>query len=60
MRAYVITTGVVFGLVVLAHIWRAIEEGPHLASEPIFVVSTILAVLLSAWAIRLVWQSRRA
>ena len=29
MRAYVATTGVMFGLVTLAHVWRAIEEGPR-------------------------------
>ena len=34
MKAYVITTGVVFGLLTLVHVWRAIEEGPQLAPNP--------------------------
>jgi hypothetical protein len=28
------TTGAIFGLITLAHIWRAFEEGTRLASEP--------------------------
>ena len=31
MRAYVMTTGVLFGLITLAHVWRVIEEGRGLA-----------------------------
>jgi len=34
MKAYVMITGAVFGLLVLAHVWRVIEEGAHLATEP--------------------------
>jgi hypothetical protein len=30
MKAYLITTGVVFGLLTLAHIWRIVAEEPHL------------------------------
>jgi hypothetical protein len=36
MRPYVITTGTVFGLLVVAHVWRVVEEGPGLAREPWF------------------------
>lgn len=53
MRAYLTTTGAVFGLVVLAHVWRVIEEGPHLAREPWFVLFTIAAAAMSLWAWRL-------
>jgi hypothetical protein len=28
MKAYVMTTGTVFGLIVAAHIWRLIDEAP--------------------------------
>jgi hypothetical protein len=34
MKAYVITSGAIFGLVTLAHVWRVFEEGTRLASEP--------------------------
>lgn len=53
MRAYVVTTGVVFGLITLAHIARFIAEGPRLAAEPFFVLLTIFAASLCIWACRL-------
>ena len=53
MKAYVTTTGALFGLLFLAHIWRAIEEGPRLAKDPWFVLFTIIAVALAVWAWRL-------
>jgi hypothetical protein len=53
VRAYVVTTGVIFGLIVVAHVLRVIEEGSRLAKEPSFVVMTLAAVALCAWAGRL-------
>ena len=60
MRAYVITTGAVFGLLTLAHIWRAIEEGPHLMTDVSWILITVAAATLCAWAIRLLWRSPRS
>ena len=57
MRAYVMTTGVIFGLLVVAHVWRMFVEG-HLATQPEYIVITLIAALLSLWAFRLVWRSR--
>jgi hypothetical protein len=59
MRAYIFTTGAVFGLLALVHLWRAIEEGPHLGTDPWFVVITVLAAGLSVWAFSLVRRSPR-
>ncbi len=59
MKAYVMTTGVVFGLLTLAHIWRGIEEGPYLATEPWFILITVAAAALCVWALRLLWRSPR-
>ena len=59
MKAYVMTTGVVFGLLTLAHVWRVIEEGPHLASDPFYVVITVAAAALSIWAWRVLRVSTR-
>ena len=53
MRAYLISTGVLFALVALAHVWRVIAESPALATDPWFVLLTILSVAMSAWAFRL-------
>jgi hypothetical protein len=59
MKAYLITSGVIFGLIPVLHIWRAIEEGPHLAKEPDFIAVTALAAGLSIWAFRLLKISSR-
>jgi len=57
MKAYLITTGTVFGLIALAHIWRIFEEGSRLAKEPWFVLLTFAAAALSVWAWRLLGRS---
>jgi hypothetical protein len=53
MKAYVMTTGAVFGLIALAHLLRILAEGPHLATDPFFVLLTLVAGTLSLWAWRL-------
>jgi hypothetical protein len=53
MKAYVMTTGSIFGLLVLAHVWRVIEEGPHLATDPAYVLITAASAALCVWAWRL-------
>jgi hypothetical protein len=52
MKAYVMTTGVVFGLITLAHVLRIIAEGPHLATDPLFVLLTVATATLCFWAWR--------
>jgi hypothetical protein len=60
MKAYVVTTGVVFGLLTLAHIARVFAEGPHLATDPWFVLITIAAAALCFWAWRVLRPSSRS
>lgn len=60
MKAYVMTTGAVFGLLTLAHIWRVIAEGRHLATEPWYVLITVATAALCFWAVRLLWRSPRS
>ena len=57
MKAYVMTTGAIFALLVLAHIWRASVES-HLATDPTFIMTTIIAALLTIWAGRPAWRLR--
>ena len=59
MKAYVTTTGVVFGLLTAAHIWRVIEES-HLATDPWFVLITVAAAALSLWAWLVLKRSPRS
>jgi hypothetical protein len=54
------TTGAVFGLLTLAHVWRVIEEGPRLMTDVSWVLITAVAAALCAWAIRLLWRSPRS
>ena len=58
MKAYVTTTGVVFGLLTVAHIWRVIVES-HLATDPWYVLTTVAAAALSLWAWRVLRRSSR-
>jgi hypothetical protein len=60
MRAYVMTTGVLFGLITLAHVWRVIEEGRGLAGDLWFILLTVAAAGLCLWAWRLLRLSTRA
>jgi hypothetical protein len=57
MKAYLITTGTVFGLITLAHIWRVLAEGSHLTTDPVFLLLTFAAAALCWWAWRLLRQS---
>jgi len=50
MRAYTITTGIIFGLLVAAHVWRMIAENPGLAADPLYIAITLVAAALSVWA----------
>ena len=51
MRAYVLTSGSIFGVIVLAHLWRIVLE-PHVLREPIWVLLTLTAAGLTGWAFR--------
>lgn len=59
MRAYLLVTGTVFALVTLAHVWRVIAESSRLASDPWFVLLTLVTAALSVWAFRLVRTTTR-
>jgi hypothetical protein len=59
MKAYVITSGTIFGLLGVVHLIRAIQEGAHLASDPWFAGITVLAFVLCFWAFRSLRQASR-
>lgn len=59
MKAYIIITGIVFGLLVVAHVWRAIAEGPQILHQPWFDVITLAAAALFVWAMCLLRGSRQ-
>ena len=59
MKAYLITTGVVFGGVTVAHVAKVWAEWPGPAKDPFFILLTLVAVCLCAWAFRLLASSPR-
>ena len=59
MKAYVMTTGAVFGLLTLAHLLRLIVER-HLATDPLYILITVAAASLCFWAWRVLRVSTRS
>ena len=63
MKAYLITTGSIFGLIAFLHIWRSISERDLLrtnSGEFIFMALLgVLAAFLCVWAFRLVGKQPR-
>jgi hypothetical protein len=53
MKAYLITTGIIFGLITGAHVARAIVEGAGPAKDPFFILLTVFAAGMCVWAWRL-------
>jgi hypothetical protein len=60
MKAYLVTTGTLFALVTLVHVWRAVQEGPSLATDPWFVLITAVGAVLCVWAWRLLRMAANA
>ena len=50
MRTYVMVSGAMFVLLVLAHVARLLFEGVMVAFQPVFAASTVLGVGMSVWA----------
>ena len=54
MKGYLVTTGTLFGLMALVHVWRVVAEWPRALNDHWFTlemaVTIILPALLSGWA----------
>jgi hypothetical protein len=59
MRTYVVTTGILFGLVTVAHLLRILYESRALASDPGYLLLTAAAAALCAWACVLIMRRTR-
>ena len=60
MRAYLITTGIVFALLVGMHVAKVFAEGAQLMKSPFFILLTLIAAGLSVWAWWLLGRSLRS
>ena len=54
------TTGAIFALLVIAHVWRIVAESRSLATEVDFILITLAAAGLSLWAGWLLRHSPRS
>jgi len=59
VRSYLVITGVVFALIVVAHLLRVFSEGLQLLRDPAFDLLTLLAAGLSVWAWGLALRSAK-
>ena len=59
MRTYVVTTGILFGLVTVAHLLRIVYESRALATDPGYLLLTAAAGALCAWACVLIMRRAR-
>jgi hypothetical protein len=50
MKTYVVTTGALFGLLTIAHIWRMSVERP-LGGDPWYLAITAATAVLCVWAV---------
>lgn len=57
MRAYVMSTGSLFAVLTIVHVWRWIEEGSHVITDPWFIGITLVAIGFVAWAWRLLRET---
>lgn len=63
MKAYLITTGSLFGLLALVHMWRIVGQWPRLLHDSGEIVEAgigVVALALCLWAWRLLRRSARA
>jgi hypothetical protein len=60
VKAYVMTTGALFGVLSLVHVWRVVGGERSLAGDPWFVLFTGIAAALFLWAVWLLRGSTRS
>jgi hypothetical protein len=58
MRAYILTSGAIFGLITIAHLVRMILER-RLVPDPVFILLTLLSAGLTIWAWSVLRASKR-
>ena len=58
-RCFVIASGIIYALILVGHIVRVVAEGVHTLTQPLFLVSSILAIGMAVWAAILVFRPSR-
>ena len=52
MRSYVVTTGLIYVLLLLAHVARLVAEGRSPLESTAFVATSVVAAAMAAWSWR--------
>mgnify|MGYP003622983611 CR=1 FL=1 len=52
MRTYVVTTGILYVALFLAHVARLVSEGTSPLHSPMFVLTSLGALAMAAWSVR--------
>jgi hypothetical protein len=60
MKAYLVVTSLIFGAIVVAHVARIIMESTALATQPPFIILTVISALLCGWGVRLYFDMARS
>jgi hypothetical protein len=63
MKAYLITTGTLFGVLAALHVWDTITDWSRFAGDPFFLFTPALGLVaagLSVWAFRLLGSAARS
>jgi hypothetical protein len=59
MRTYIGITGLVFALMFAVHVARILAEGSGLLREPFIIVTSVLSLGFSVWALVLLTRGQR-
>jgi len=61
MKAYLATTGILFAVLTVLHVWRLVVEGPGIRAEFWTIAGgSILSAVLALWALKLLLALRRS
>jgi len=63
MKAYLITTGTLFGVLAALHVWDTVTNWARFAGDPSFLFTPALGLVaasLSVWAFRLMGSAPRS
>jgi hypothetical protein len=59
VKAYLLTTGVIFALLTVLHAWRMFAEAGGPGRDPWFLLITLVAAAFTVWAGVLLRQTQR-
>lgn len=58
MKAYLATTGVVFAILTVLHIWRMVAEGGGPGRDPWFLFISVVAAGFTVWSAMLLMRQK--